>query len=261
MPGTFFLIGIQAEKFGGLTKRIFREGHEIGNHTFTHPDISSIGSSYMRVELNLTEQLFASQLGIRTTLFRPPYSVDAEPDTEDEVKPLELTQNLGYITIGNKLDTKDWNDDPPLTPQQIAAHVLDHLPPCQPNDQQCGNIVLMHDGGGNRERTVLALPLIIDGARARGFDFVPVFQLMGKTKADVMPPLPANQFWSARLNWIGFWLFSATIMGITIIFFLGDILMTGRLIFVGVLAIYDRLARTSMGRPTRLPPTARTSPF
>ncbi|MGA9790723.1 MAG: polysaccharide deacetylase family protein, partial [Terriglobales bacterium] len=75
VPGTFFLIGIQAEKFGGLTKRIYREGHEIGNHTFTHPDISSIGSSYMRVELNLTEQLFASQLGIRSTLFRPPYSV------------------------------------------------------------------------------------------------------------------------------------------------------------------------------------------
>src|SRR5580658_4587360 len=75
VPGTFFLIGIQAEKFSSLTKRIYKEGHEIGNHTFTHPDISSIGSGYMRVEMNLTEQLFASQLGIRTTLFRPPYSV------------------------------------------------------------------------------------------------------------------------------------------------------------------------------------------
>ncbi len=252
VPGTFFLIGIQAEKFGGLTKRIFREGHEIGNHTFTHPDISSIGSSYMRVELNLTEELFASQLGIRSTLFRPPYSVDAEPDTEDEVKPLEVTQTLGYITIGNKIDTRDWFDDPPLTPQQIAARVLDHLPPCQPNDQQCGNIILMHDGGGNRERTVQALPLIIDGARARGFEFVPVYKLMGKTKADVMPPLPANEFWSARLNWIGFWLFSATIMGITIIFFLGDILMTGRLIFVGVLAIYDRLRSHVHGTPGQI---------
>jgi len=253
VPGTFFLIGIQAEKFSGLTQRIYREGHEIGNHTFTHPDISSIGNGYMNVELNLTERLFASRLGIRTMLFRPPYSVDAEPDTEDEVRPLELTQSLGYITIGNKIDTKDWNDEPALSPQQIAARVLDHLPPCQPNDTQCGNIILMHDGGGNRERTVLALPLIIDGARARGFQFVPVYQLMGKTKiADVMPPLPHNEYWSARLNWISFWLFSATMTGITVIFFLGDILMTGRLISIGVLAIYDRLRSHVYGTPRQI---------
>jgi peptidoglycan/xylan/chitin deacetylase (PgdA/CDA1 family) len=253
VPGTFFLIGIQAEKFASLTQRIYREGHEIGNHTFTHPDISSIGNRYMQVELNLTERLFASLLGIRTMLFRPPYSVDAEPDTEDEVRPLELTQDLGYITIGNKIDTKDWNDEPALTPQQIAARVLDHLPPCQSNDQpQCGNIILMHDGGGNRERTVEALPLIIDGARARGFEFVPVYQLIGKTKADVMPPLPASEYWSARLNWIGFWLFSATMTGITVIFFLGDILMTGRLISVGALAIYDRLRSHVYGTPGQI---------
>ena len=112
--GNIFLIGIQAEKFSGLTQRVYREGHEIGNHTFTHPDISSIGTGYMKVELNLTEQLFASRLGIRTMMFRPPYSVDAEPDTEDQVRPLELTQSMGYITIGNKIDPKDWSDVPAL---------------------------------------------------------------------------------------------------------------------------------------------------
>ena len=252
VPGTFFLIGLQAENFSGLTQRVYREGHEIGNHTFTHPDISSIGTGYMKVELNLTEQLFASRLGIRTIMFRPPYSVDAEPDTEDQVRPLELTQSMGYITIGNKIDPKDWSDVPALTPEEIAAAVLDHLPPCKPNDQKCGNIILLHDGGGNRERTILALPLIIDGARARGFEFVPVYQLMGKTKAEVMPPLAANQYWSARLNWIGFWLASATMTGITVIFFLGDILMTGRLISVGVLAIYDRLRSHVYGTPEQI---------
>ena len=252
VPGTFFLIGIQAEKFSALTRRIYREGHEIGNHTFTHPDISSIGNSYMKVELNLTERLFASRLGIRTMLFRPPYSVDAEPDTEDQVRPLELTQSMGYITIGNKIDTKDWSDAPALTPQEIAASVLGHLPPCQTGDQRCGNIILMHDGGGNRERTVQALPLIISGARARGFEFVPVYQLMGNTKADVMPPLPTGEYWSALLNWITFALFGATITAITVIFFLGDILMTGRLISVGVLAIYDRFRSHTYGTPAQI---------
>jgi len=252
VPATFFLIGIQAEKFAGVTKRLYQEGHEIGNHTFTHPDISTIGTGYMRVELNLTEQLFASRLGIRTILFRPPYSVDQEPDTEDQVKPLELTQSMGYITIGNKIDPRDWSDQPALSPQQIAAGVLDHLPPCRLYDQKCGNIILLHDGGGNRERSVLALPLIIEGARARGFDFVPVYQLLGKTKADVMPPLPTNELWAARLNWISFWLFSATLTGIAVIFFLGDILMTGRLISVGVLAIYDRLRSHVYGTPAEI---------
>ena len=130
-PAAFFLIGIQADKFSDVTDRIYREGHEIGNHTFTHPDISNISRGFMRaVELNLTEQLFASRLGIRTILFRPPYSIDAEPDTEDQVRPLEITQELGYITIGDKIDPNDWRDNPRHSADQIAADVLAHLPPC-----------------------------------------------------------------------------------------------------------------------------------
>jgi peptidoglycan/xylan/chitin deacetylase (PgdA/CDA1 family) len=80
---------LQAENNSGLTKRIFREGHEIGNHTFTHPDISNVSTQYMKFELNLTERLFAGRLGVKPVLFRPPYSIDQEPDTADEVKPAE----------------------------------------------------------------------------------------------------------------------------------------------------------------------------
>jgi cellulose synthase/poly-beta-1,6-N-acetylglucosamine synthase-like glycosyltransferase/peptidoglycan/xylan/chitin deacetylase (PgdA/CDA1 family) len=252
VPATFFLIGIQADKFSSITSRVYREGHEIGNHTFTHPDISNISSSFMRVELNLTEQLFASRLGIRTILFRPPYSIDQEPDTEDEVRPLEFTQEMGYITIGNKVDPNDWRDKPKSSAEQIAADVLAHLPPCDPNDQRCGNIILLHDGGGDRAETVKSLPLIIEGARARGFEFVPVYKLLGRTKAEVMPPLPANQLWAARLNAFGFWLFPVVITSITVIFFLGDVLMTGRLVSIGVLAIYDRLRSHVYGTPGQI---------
>jgi cellulose synthase/poly-beta-1,6-N-acetylglucosamine synthase-like glycosyltransferase/peptidoglycan/xylan/chitin deacetylase (PgdA/CDA1 family) len=252
-PATFFIIGIQAEKFGSVTKRIYKEGHEIGNHTFTHPDISNIGNRYMQLEMNLTERLFASKLGIRTILFRPPYSVDQEPDTEDQVRPLELTQSLGYITVGNKIDPNDWREDTKRTAKDIADDVLEHLPPCAPNDQKCGHIILLHDGGGNRQRTIAALPMIIEGARARGFEFVPVYQLLGKQKADVMPPLPANEFWSARLNAIFFWLSSAVILvGIPSVFFFGDLLMTGRLVSIGILAIYDRLRDHTYGTPQQI---------
>jgi peptidoglycan-N-acetylglucosamine deacetylase len=245
-PATFFLIGIQADQFAGLTSRIYREGHEIGNHTFTHPDISNISSTYAKLEMNLTEQLFASRLGIRTILFRPPYSVDAEPDTEDEVRPLESTQAMGYVTIGDKIDPNDW-----LGPsaQQISSFVLEHLPPCAQYDTSCGNIILLHDGGGDRRQTLLALPAIIEGIRAKGYEIVPLSQLMGKTRAAVMPPIPANQRWAASLTWIGFWLFDVGIKGITWIFLLGDVLMTGRLLFVGAFAVFDRLRQSYRGTP------------
>jgi cellulose synthase/poly-beta-1,6-N-acetylglucosamine synthase-like glycosyltransferase/peptidoglycan/xylan/chitin deacetylase (PgdA/CDA1 family)/spore germination protein YaaH len=246
-PATFFLIGIQADKFADVTSRVYREGHEIGNHTFTHPDISNISRSYMKLELNLTEQLFASRLGIRTILFRPPYSIDAEPDTEDQVRPLETTQDMGYTTVGNKIDPNDWQENPHHTAEQIAADVMAHLPPCAVNDTRCGNIILLHDGGGNRQQTVIALPRIIEGIRGKGLQVVSLHQLLGKTQADIMPPIPADERWAARLDWIGFALFDFSIKAITWIFFLGDLLMTGRLLFIGAFAIFDRMRQRRFG--------------
>ena len=246
---TFFLIGIQADKFDNVTSRIYREGHEIGNHTFTHPDISNISSTFMKLELNLTERFFASRLGMRTILFRPPYSIDQEPDTEDQVRPLELTQDMGYTTVGDKIDPNDWRESPHRSAEQITADVLAHLPPCVANDLRCGNIILLHDGGGDRRETVRALPMIIEGIRARGYQVVPLYQLLGKTRADVMPPIPSNERWAAGLNLVGFLLFDFGIKAITWIFFLGDLLMTGRLLFIGTFAIYDRLRQRHYGQP------------
>jgi cellulose synthase/poly-beta-1,6-N-acetylglucosamine synthase-like glycosyltransferase/peptidoglycan/xylan/chitin deacetylase (PgdA/CDA1 family)/spore germination protein YaaH len=251
-PATFFLIGLQAENNPNLTRRIYEEGHEIGNHTFTHPDISNISKSLMKLELNLTERLFASRLGIRTVLFRPPYAIDQEPDTADQVRPLEITQDMGYITVGNRIDPNDWREHPHRSAEQITAAVMKDLPPCSGADQLCGNIVLLHDGGGDRRETVRALPMIIEGLRARGYEVVPVYQLLGKTKADVMPPIPGNERWAAWLNWIGFWLWGVGMASITWIFFLGDLLMTSRLLLVGALAVYDRLASHEPGTPGQI---------
>src|SRR5262249_17603651 len=77
--------------------------------------------------------------------------------------------------------------------------------------------------------------------RARGYEIVPLHQLLGKTKADVMPPLPTNELWAARMNLVGFALFPLVINGSAWIFWIGDLLMTGRLLSIGALALYDRL--------------------
>jgi cellulose synthase/poly-beta-1,6-N-acetylglucosamine synthase-like glycosyltransferase/spore germination protein YaaH/peptidoglycan/xylan/chitin deacetylase (PgdA/CDA1 family) len=249
---TFFLIGIEADKYPGLAKRIYQEGNTIGNHTFTHPDVSNISTAYMKVELNLTERLFGSLMGVRATLMRPPYAIDEEPDTADQVRPLEIPQDMGYITVGNRIDPNDWSNSPRRSAEQISSYVLAHLPPCKPDDLRCGNIVLLHDGGGNRAETVRALPMIIDGIRARGYEVVPVYDLIGKTRADVMAPLPTGELWAARLDRLSFWLFGAASTGITLIFFLGDLLMTGRLLFIGAAAVYDRLRERIFGKPAEV---------
>jgi len=258
VKATFFMIGIQADKFSGLTRRIFDEGHSIGNHTFTHPDVSNISTRYMKVELNLTERLFGSLLGVRTTLMRPPYAIDEEPDTSDQVRPLEIPQDMGYITVGNRIDPNDWNLNDPTEPngkrtaEEITNYVLTHLPPCRVENLRCGNIVLLHDGGGDRAETLRALPMIIDGVRARGFEIAPVYELFGMKKADVMAPLPSGERWAARLDRFGFWLFEIVQGGITLIFFIGDLLMTGRLLFIGAAAVYDRLHEKIFGKPAEV---------
>ena len=260
VKATFFLIGAEAELHAGITDRIYREGHEIGNHTWSHPDISNINRRYLKhVELDLVELFLESRLGVKTVLFRPPYSIDQEPDTADQVRPLELTQEVGLVTIGDRLDPNDWRDNPPRAAEDIANDVFSHLPPCADNDQRCGNILLLHDGGGNRSQTVKALPLIIDGLRQRGFELVPVSELIGKTRADVMPALSPNERWSARIDRVGFMMFGFVMAAITFIFFIGDILMTGRLFLVGTLAIFDRLRgarRDKQPKPEFTPPVA-----
>ena len=249
---TFFLIGIQADKFTGIAKQIYAGGNTIGNHTFTHPDITNASQGYMKFELNLAERLFASQFQKRVVLFRPPYAIDEEPDTADQVRPLEIPQEMGYITVGNRIDPNDWSETPRRSAEQISAYVLSHLPPCRPEDLRCGNIVLLHDGGGNRAETVRALPMIIDGVRARGYEIAPVYELLGKQTSDVMAPLPAGELWAARLDRLGFWIFDAGIVAITWIFLVGDLLMTGRLIFIGAAAVYDRVHEKIFGKPAEV---------
>jgi len=238
---TFFLIGSQAERFPSIASRIYQEGNEIGNHTFTHPDISELSDRVVRFELNLDEQLLVSRLRVRTLLFRPPYAIDQEPDTEDQVRPLEIAGSMGYFTISDKIDPNDWRDNPHRSAEQISSYVLDHVPPCRPGDRACGNIILLHDGGGDRRETVRALPMIIEGIRARGLQIASVSDLLHKTRAEVMPPIPSSELWSAWLTFVGFWLFGTGLQFIAIVFFVGDLLMTGRLLFIGAFATYDRL--------------------
>jgi cellulose synthase/poly-beta-1,6-N-acetylglucosamine synthase-like glycosyltransferase/peptidoglycan/xylan/chitin deacetylase (PgdA/CDA1 family)/spore germination protein YaaH len=243
VKGTFFMIGEVAQDNIGLIKRVYREGHEIGNHTFTHPDISEISERQVDLQLNLTERLFAAELGIQPVYFRPPYSIDQEPDTNDQAAPVDHIQHLGYVIVGDKIDTNDWDEHPRKTPQEIIDSVFEQIALSNTKTWMKGSIILMHDGGGDRSATVAALPELIKALRAHGYKIVPVSELIGKTREQVMPPLTGRQRYYAEIDSIAFLLISFFNHFVIGVFFVGDILMSGRLIIIGLCATIDRFRR------------------
>ena len=95
VPATFFVIGANVEAHPGLVQRVLAEGHEIGNHTFTHPNLADTPAAAVRLELNATQRLFQALTGRSMRLFRPPYLGDAEPSDADEIVPVEIAQKPG----------------------------------------------------------------------------------------------------------------------------------------------------------------------
>jgi peptidoglycan-N-acetylglucosamine deacetylase len=243
VKGTFFMIGEVAEDYIGVMQRVYREGHEIGNHTWTHPDISEISTRQVDLELNLTERLFASELGVQPLYFRPPYSIDQEPDTNDQAAPVERIEGLGYVIVGNKIDTNDWDEHPRKNPKEITDSVFQQIKDMESKPWNRGSIILLHDGGGNRQPTVDCLPVLIEALRARGYEIVPVSELVGKTRAEVMPALTPRQRWQARADSVTFFFYSFFHYFVVGVFFVGDVLMSGRLIIIGIFAIIDRFRK------------------
>ena len=240
---TFMMIGEEAQQNIGLMQRVVRDGNQIGNHTYTHPDISEISPQRLDWEISLTNRLFAAKLGVQPLYFRPPYDIDEEPDTDDQAAPIVRIQKDGLTVIGNKIDTNDWDERIHKTPQEIAQSVLDQLKRMKTRPQFRGSVVLMHDGGGNRAATVAALPVVIEALRAHGYKIVQVSDLMGKTTAQVMPRLTLWQRMRTIPDSVAFSTLSIVFNLVVFVFFVGDILMSARLVLVGLFATIDRLRR------------------
>ena len=228
VKATFFIVGSVGAVNRDLLQRIYREGHDIGNHTFTHLNLAEFSPEHFRLELNATQRLLESTLGVRTKLFRPPFGGDLEPQTIDGAEALRLATQLGYLTIGMKIDPKDWARS--LAPQIVAKTVEGAL-------KGEGNVVLLHDAGGVRDATVEALPQIIDRLRAEGFRFVATHELIGLSREAVMPRVEPEDGLIVALNYASFSLFSGFSSLIAFLFQLGIALGTLRMIWVATFAV------------------------
>jgi len=247
-PGVFFIIGDQANKRPDILKREFAEGHEIGNHTFTHPKFDEISHTQIRWELNLTQRLIESTLDVKTILFRPPYGIDHQPEYAEEVAQLPLAQEMGYLIVGQRIDPDDWSlrNGKPIPAKEIVESVL--------RQAGNGNIILLHDGGGDRTQTIEALPQIIDALRNKGYQLVPVSDLIRKTRAEVMPLLSPEERFEARADGFIFTLFQWSRFFIGTIFFLGIVMVSGRAVIIGLLALIEKLRPDHAAMPNP-PPT------
>jgi cellulose synthase/poly-beta-1,6-N-acetylglucosamine synthase-like glycosyltransferase/peptidoglycan/xylan/chitin deacetylase (PgdA/CDA1 family)/spore germination protein YaaH len=176
VKAAFFLVGAHAEEYPGLVRRIVAEGHEIGNHTYYHPNLAECWPEHIRLELNATQLLIETITGRSTTLFRPPYAADTHPSKITELSPLQLAQDLGYLVVLENIDPQDW--------ARPGADVILQRVKQQRGD---GSIILLHDGGGDREQTVEALPGILEYLKTRGDSVVPLSTLLGTTRDTLMP--------------------------------------------------------------------------
>ncbi|MFI6349556.1 polysaccharide deacetylase family protein [Streptomyces sp. NPDC050560] len=181
----FFVTGTMTSRYPELVKRMVDEGHEVGVHTFNHPDLAFQSRSRINWELSQTQLAIAGAAGVRTSLFRPPYSSFADAFDNKSWPPTEYVASLGYVTVVNNRDSEDWRR--PGVPEIIRR--------ATPHDGR-GAVVLMHDSGGNRAQTVAALDRYLPAMQHEGYTFDNLTDALGKPSA--LTPVRGLDLWKGR---------------------------------------------------------------
>ena len=154
---TFFLTGYWLEKYPDMVKRISDDGHEIGNHTYTHPHHNKHSEAGVRKEIERTHQLIKEISGQEANLFRPPFG-------EYSNKVIQTIEGCGYKVIQWSIDSLDWKE---IGKDALVKRVTEGL--------HEGAIVLFHNNG---QYTAEALPEIIEYFKEEGYEIVPISELI-----------------------------------------------------------------------------------
>jgi cellulose synthase/poly-beta-1,6-N-acetylglucosamine synthase-like glycosyltransferase/peptidoglycan/xylan/chitin deacetylase (PgdA/CDA1 family) len=206
IKATFFMIGEQVAEYPDIVREVYRDGEEIGNHSFTHPNMAHVSDERVKLELSATQRAFQAVLGRSPKLFRPPYNADSQPQTYGEIMPVAVADAAGYVTAGESIDTDDWDLYPRapdgtvhrLTADDIQNSVLHQL------NTTGGWAILMHDGGGDRSTTLASLDGLITTLQAQGYRFVTVGELEGHDRDWSMPLLGRSDRGFARIDAMAF---------------------------------------------------------
>ncbi len=173
ITATFFMLGKQAERFPGLVRRVRDEGHEIGNHSYSHSNLLFRDRRFLETEIRVTETIIRSVCGLTTRYFRPPKAWLSRSGKK-------TIEGMDYRVILWTLSSKDWAF---FDSESIVRRILQNIRP--------GSILLFHDGGGvfaqeggNRSATVKAIPLLAENLKADGYRFVTLHELINLHEHD-----------------------------------------------------------------------------
>lgn len=162
---TFFMIGENVKNYPTIARRVYEAGHEIGNHTYTHPHMKKISPDVLEQEIKKTEDALRELDIPRPALFRPPEGFRSA----EQVARIE---GLGYRVVVWSLDTHDWKN---TASSLIEAQVLKTV--------QGGDVLLFHDYISGQNTTIAALKQIIPKLLESGYTFVTVSELLGQASA------------------------------------------------------------------------------
>jgi peptidoglycan/xylan/chitin deacetylase (PgdA/CDA1 family) len=155
VPATFFVLGERATAMPHVVRAVAQAGHEVASHGWSHTAFTELDSESLSSEIRRTQDKIREATGCESRDVRPPYG-------RYDGQVVSWLADLDLVTWLWTAEARDY--DPGASVDQIVRNTLLSLTP--------GGIILLHDGGGDRSKTVQALPRIIDGARDRGFRFV-----------------------------------------------------------------------------------------
>jgi len=163
---TFFVVGSLASRYPALVRRMEREGHTVGNHSYNHAVFSQLTTEQYRRQITRTDAILAPLVGYRPRYIRPPYG---------EIRPAQVqwAKRNGYVIVNWDVDSVDWRS---LRSRSVIINVKKTLQP--------GSIILQHAGGGSTQDlsgTVEALPVIIRMLRNKGYELVTIPELLGSS--------------------------------------------------------------------------------
>ncbi|AUG80654.1 bi-functional transferase/deacetylase [Kitasatospora sp. MMS16-BH015] len=179
---TFFVIGTQVAANPELTRRIVAEGHQLGIHTFSHPDLSQLPAWQRSMELRETQLAVAGATGVTSSLLRPPYSAGNDSLRDADWAAVQQAGTEGYLTVLTTQDSEDWQ-------RPGVARILTNATPARGT----GQVLLMHDAGGDRSQTVTALAALLPQLKSQGFHFATVSEAVGLPAAN--RPATAADHW------------------------------------------------------------------